>query len=258
MRFSAAVLGFLFAAGCAMLQPRRAAEPRRGAELYARMCAVCHGVNGEGFAADKAPSLSNPDFLAAADDQFLTRGIDDGRKGTTMSVWGAKNGGPLTPSDTRDLIAFMRTWSGANRPPVKPAAKPSRPPALPLGPVPLNPKGREPEGFHAYPAMTSVETVKRNLDKHAKMAILDARAPTDYAVEHIAGAVSVPFYDPSPYLTKLPKDAWLVCYCGCPHAESGKLAEALITAGFMDVTVLDEGFGVWKSSNFPTTKGPLP
>jgi rhodanese-related sulfurtransferase len=73
--------------------------------------------------------------------------------------------------------------------------------------------------------------------------------------EHITGAVSVPFYDPSPYFDKLPKDTWLVCYCACPHAESGQLARALNAKGFSKVAVLDEGLGVWKSRGYPMTAG---
>jgi len=90
------------------------------------------------------------------------------------------------------------------------------------------------------------------------MAFLDARAPSDYAGEHIAGAVSVPFYDPAPYFAGLPKDAWLVCYCACPHAESGKLAGQLLAHGFTKVAVLDEGLRFWKANNYGTRSGPLP
>jgi len=70
--------------------------------------------------------------------------------------------------------------------------------------------------------------------------------------------VSVPFYDPAHYFPDLPKDAWLVCYCACPHAESGQLATKLVAAGFKQVTVLDEGLGVWRSRKYPTHTGPAP
>jgi cytochrome c oxidase cbb3-type subunit 3/ubiquinol-cytochrome c reductase cytochrome c subunit len=87
------------------------------------------------------------------------------------------------------------------------------------------------------------------------MAILDARAPSDYMREHIAGSVSVPFYEPDPYISSLPRDAWLVCYCACPHAESGQLAQKLVAKGFTKVTVLDEGLGVWRARKYPTQSG---
>ena len=84
------------------------------------------------------------------------------------------------------------------------------------------------------------------------------RARHAWCVSHIRGAVSVPFYDPSPYLAALPRDAWLVCYCGCPHAESGSLARQLQEAGFRKVTVLDEGLSVWGEKGHPLSSGLTP
>ena len=106
--------------------------------------------------------------------------------------------------------------------------------------------------------MTPVAVVAREYDRKAKMVILDARAPSDYTTQHVAGAVSVPFYDPSPYLEKLPKNVWLVCYCGCPHAESGTLAAKLRAAGFEKVTVMDEGLWEWKDKGHPLKAGARP
>lgn len=74
----------------------------------------------------------------------------------------------------------------------------------------------------------------------------------------IASAVSVPFYDPSPYLGALPRDAWLVCYCACPHAESSELALKLMAAGFVKVTVLQEGLSAWIARGFATRSGTKP
>jgi cytochrome c oxidase cbb3-type subunit 3/ubiquinol-cytochrome c reductase cytochrome c subunit len=127
--------------------------------------------------------------------------------------------------------------------------------------VPLNPRGPEPEGFVAHgtgAGTTRADAVKAQLDRGARMALLDARAPSDYIREHIAGAVSVPFYDPDPYFASLPRDAWLVCYCACPHAESGQLAQKLAAKGFTKVTVLDEGLNVWRMRNYPTQTGVDP
>ena len=324
----------------------------RGAEVYALMCAVCHGASGEGYKADHAPALAQRDFLGSVTDEFLRAAIADGRWGSTMSAWGLERGGPLAKGDVEsvvaflrsraegraaldesplrrggnaekggavyarecaqchgargtggtaesignpqllstasngflryaiangrpatpmpgfratlgddaidDVIALLRTWETAPAPALARRATPARPPPLPLGPVPLNPHGPEPAGFRATPGVTSAATVKGELDRGARMGILDARAPSDYANEHITGAVSVPFYDPSPYLNDLPRDAWLVCYCACPHAESGQLAAKLVAKGFTKVTVLDEGLGFWRAKKYGTTQGVLP
>jgi cytochrome c oxidase cbb3-type subunit 3/ubiquinol-cytochrome c reductase cytochrome c subunit len=158
-----------------------------------------------------------------------------------------------------DVVALLRSWQQPPPPPPSTAPPtPTRPPPIPLGPVPLNPGGPEPEGFKAQPATTPADVIKRELDRKAKMAILDARAPSDYMIEHIVGAVSVPFYDPDPYFDALPKDAWLVCYCACPHAESGMLAQKLVAKGFKKVTVLDEGLGVWRQRKYGTNEGEAP
>ncbi|HVW29415.1 MAG TPA: c-type cytochrome [Polyangiaceae bacterium] len=317
----------------------------RGRELYGRMCAVCHGAHGEGYRADSAPALANPNFLATVNDEFLDFAIAIGRARTPMSAWRTDQGGPLSPSDVKSIIAFMRTWPATKvtmderfvsgdpargkvlfnaqcaschgphgtavhilsrqwltqarvpfiryaitngRPPTPmkgfaatlgdkgiedvigylrslpswlvpgEIAGSSRPPPIPLGPVPLNPHGPAPKGFQAYPRMTSLTTIWRELERGATLALIDARAPSDYGMLHIANAVSVPFYDPTPYLDALPKTAWLVCYCECPHAESGALAQQLLEAGFTKVTVLDEGFRAWRTAGHPTHTGTTP
>ena len=321
-------------------------QAKRGEVLYERMCAVCHGRTGKGYAADQAPALSNRGLLASAGDDFLRNAIGNGRSGTTMSAWLRQRGGPLGVSEINSVIATLRDWqdgpravlderplagdaargtpvfarecarchgadgmggpnphignydflstastgflryairggrpgtlmpnfaaalgdrgvddviallrswqaSGAGVP--HPAAP--RPPPLPLGPVPINPHGPEPVSFRVFPLTTPADSIKAQFDRGARMAVLDARTPSDYLNEHIAGAVSVPFYDPDPYMEQLPKDAWIVAYCSCPHAESGTLAQKLLTKGFTKVTVLDEGLGVWKARKYPTRTG---
>lgn len=354
MRRSSGFPCWLIVASCVLggiweCRPARSPVEERGGVLYEQMCAVCHGKTGEGYAADRAPAIGYPDFLAAVTDEFLRTAIRNGRAGTTMSAWGRERGGPLdreqvdaliayvrslrhapaieldegvargdarrgaalfskecaschgargtggeyvqvgdqellrtatngflrdairagrsgTPMDpfgaklgkdgVEDLVTFLRSLEKMRDPLALPT--PARPPPIPLGPVPLNPNGPEPVGFKVAPDTTPVEVVHAQLSRHARMALLDARAPPDYVNDHIAGAVSVPFYDPAPYLDALPKDAWLVCYCACPHAESGALAQKLLSHGFEKVTVLDEGIRVWASKGYETRSGTKP
>jgi cytochrome c oxidase cbb3-type subunit III len=324
-------------------------QEKKGEQVYERMCAVCHGRTGQGYAADQAPQLANQNFLSSVSDDFLRAAISNGRTGTTMSAWSRARGGPLGTGEmdsvlatlhawrdrprielddrpvagdadrgasiyarqciachgadgrggpnihignydllstasngflryairdgrpgtamrgfrselgdagVEDVLALLRTWQTKSAGVARPA--PSKPPPLPLGPVPINPRGPEPAGFRTYPQMTGADVIKGQLDRGARMALLDARAPSDYMNEHIAGAVSVPFYDPEPYVAQLPRDAWIVCYCACPHAESGSLAQKLLAKGFTKVTVLDEGLGVWKGRKYPTHVGMDP
>ncbi|HEX7480642.1 MAG TPA: c-type cytochrome [Polyangiales bacterium] len=324
-------------------------QQRHGGELYRRMCALCHGENGEGYKADLAPALGGSGFQASVADEHLRAAITSGRSGTTMSAWSTQHGGPLSSSDIDALIVFIRSWSdrpravldeskltgnatrglghfkklcvrchgsrgmggpnmhignpqllatasngflrytighGRSGTPMQsytavladqgiddvvaylrelqaeattqpPSAAP--PPApIPLGPVPLNPGGPAPTGLLLFPATTPADIIKAQLDRKARVSLLDARTPSDYLVEHIAGAVSVPFYNPEPYFAALPTDGWIVAYCACPHAESGALAQKLLDHGFQQVAVLDEGFGVWKSKGYSTRAGREP
>ena len=225
-------------------------DPSRGETLYARECARCHGPRGTGGTYEGIGGLQ---LLASASDGFLRYAIREGRPGTEMPGFRAT----LGDAAIDDVVAALRKWQAALPPPAKkPPA--GRAPPLPLGPVPLNPRGPEPVGFTATPGFTSADVIKAQLDRGARMAILDARAPSDYANNHIAGAVSVPFYDPEPYVDQLPKDAWIVCYCGCPHAESGQLARKLVGKGFTKVAVLDQGLGYWVGKKWDTRQGVLP
>ena len=75
-------------------------------------------------------------------------------------------------------------------------------------------------------------------------------------IEHVTGAVSLPFYDGAACAKSVPKDVTVITYCACPHNESVHLAESLKKAGLAKVKVMDEGFIHWKSEGHPVTKGP--
>ena len=91
------------------------------------------------------------------------------------------------------------------------------------------------------------------LKKNAKMALVDARPTSDFLLEHITGAVNVPFYNAELFVDQLPKENWTVVYCACPHAESGQVADLLESEGFTRVKVLDEGFFEWKARGYPVS-----
>jgi cytochrome c oxidase cbb3-type subunit 3/ubiquinol-cytochrome c reductase cytochrome c subunit len=224
-------------------------DAKRGATAFKARCESCHGERG---ATGPYVHIGNAELLAVAGNGMLRATIEQGREGTLMPSFRRE----LGRDGIEDIVAALRSWQAEAPREVRPA--PAKPPPLPLGPVPLNPKGPEPEGFKTNPATTPADIVKRELDRGAKMALLDARAQSDYLGEHIKGAVSVPFFDPDPYVAELPKDAWLVCYCACPHAESGQLARKLVDKGFTKVTILDEGLGVWRARKYGTSSGPDP
>ncbi|MFI5360446.1 MAG: c-type cytochrome [Elusimicrobiota bacterium] len=93
--------------------PERVAEGRK---LFHDNCATCHGAEGMGKHGEKvgdfAPSLNNPEFLKAADDNFLLATIALGRPGTPMRPFGDGMAGKsgLTADQIRMIVAFLRTW----------------------------------------------------------------------------------------------------------------------------------------------------
>ncbi|APR84827.1 Cytochrome c family protein [Minicystis rosea] len=80
-----------------------------GAEAFAKYCALCHGKDAKGYAADHAPSLVTETFLTTATDAFLSRSIREGRPGTAMAPYGRERGGPLTDDEVKAIIAFLRS-----------------------------------------------------------------------------------------------------------------------------------------------------
>jgi cytochrome c oxidase cbb3-type subunit 3 len=109
-RIQAALFGtLLFVVGaCARRPPAPEAAVETGRHLYARYCATCHGPAGNGYAADNAPSLRSPTFLASATTAFLRAAIVRGRPGTSMGAYGRELAGPLDAADVDALIAFLR------------------------------------------------------------------------------------------------------------------------------------------------------
>jgi cytochrome c oxidase cbb3-type subunit 3/ubiquinol-cytochrome c reductase cytochrome c subunit len=219
-------------------------DAARGAKLFASTCASCHGKEGQG---GKYNAVANPELLASASDGFLATTIERGREGTPMKGFGGK----LSPEQISDLVAALRSWQ---KPPDTVALLPPKPGGL--KDVVIHPRGGSPK-FEATADFIPIDTVKKELDNGASMVILDARAPADYARMHVAGALSVPYYDAEKYAPQIPKDRWILTYCACPHAASVKLRDAMRKLGYTKVAVLDEGILAWRERGYPTRGGPL-
>lgn len=215
----------------------------RGAAQYAARCAFCHGDQGQGGA---YMSIANPEFLASASDGFIREAIRSGRSGTPMGGYTEI----LTEQAIDDIVVLIRSWqapidtSDVNLP----STDLDDPVLNPTGPTPVFGEGR----------YVAASLVAAQLDAGAKMVVIDARPPLDYVTGHIAGSVSVPFYDVTSFVDQLPNDTQLVVYCGCPHAESTAAAEVLEDNGFVDVKVIDEGYYYWRDEGYPVVEGVEP
>jgi cytochrome c oxidase cbb3-type subunit 3/ubiquinol-cytochrome c reductase cytochrome c subunit len=317
---------------------------QKGAALYSKYCAFCHGKEGEGFAADEAQALANQEFLKTATDEFIIQGIVRGRPGTPMSAWGQEYGGVLMDSDVSALLAFIRDWqveesievgSETIEGDVKKGAKTFKEtcaschgdkgqgrsaisinnpvfletasdgflrrtiaegrPGTPmrsfkrdllasdidnlvvflrtlktdvkqttvgkdvdvsfskdrLEDAVLNPANPPAEFSPRDGRFVPVDSVYAALTAGDSFIIVDARPHNDYLKAHVEGAVSVPFYEVDKAVDHLPKDRWIITYCVCPHAMSGKALDRLREHGFEKTAILDEGFFEWESRGYP-------
>lgn len=73
-----------------------------GKEIYAELCAQCHGLNGEGGI---GPSLSDTEFQSSRSDQEIFDTINLGHEATAMIGWGEI----LLPDQIQQLVDFIRT-----------------------------------------------------------------------------------------------------------------------------------------------------
>lgn len=79
--------------------------------LYSQNCSGCHGTDGRGGGAE---ALSDPLYLAIADDQSIRRTISMGVSGTPMPAFGIQAGGMLTDKQINALVSGVRTWAKPN------------------------------------------------------------------------------------------------------------------------------------------------
>jgi cytochrome c oxidase cbb3-type subunit 3 len=82
--------------------------------LYSANCSGCHGADGQH---GPAMALSDPVYLAIADNSVLHSTIAKGRPGTAMSAFAQKEGGMLTEEQIDAIVRGIRDrWGGS--PPV--------------------------------------------------------------------------------------------------------------------------------------------
>ncbi len=83
------------------------AAGRTGAELYAAVCAMCHGEMATG---GLAPSLQNRDYLDSRTDEELHGYITYGSANPKMPGFSSMMGGPLSEPQIDSLVILLRSW----------------------------------------------------------------------------------------------------------------------------------------------------
>ncbi|MEO1573526.1 MAG: c-type cytochrome [Pseudomonadota bacterium] len=220
-------------------------EVALGATLYERECAECHGKDGVGVS---APSLAHPVFLSSVSDAFIRYAIANGRDGTPMAGYADK----FSSAELDALTAFLRSRaSGWDAPKVA-----LRPPPPPSDYV-LNPEGEAPDFKLRAGRFVAADAVRQALADGKRMILLDARPMSDWQRAHIPGAVPMPYYNrPTQILEHLPDDdTWIIAYCACPHAASGRVVDALRANGVSNTAIIDEGIIVWTQQGYPIQAG---
>lgn len=221
-------------------------DPARAEPVYAAQCQQCHGVRGQN---GQYASIANPRFLATASDGYLAYTIRHGRPGTPMAAFGEDR---LDPRALADMVSLIRSWAEAVEVPAAPDFV-----ADPVRDV-INPAGKRPQLKRREDRFVASADVKAAIDAGKRVMILDARARADYLAGHIAGSISIPFFELGGIIEKLPRDTWIIAYCGCPHAVSGRAFDALKAAKFEHIAVLDEGYFFWRDHDFGVAVGPPP
>ncbi len=83
-----------------------------GESLFKAFCSACHGRDGMGARFGNSPrafpSVTHPEFLAVASDRFIRSALVDGRPGSRMPAWGAKEGG-LRPQEVDAIVEYLRS-----------------------------------------------------------------------------------------------------------------------------------------------------
>jgi cytochrome c oxidase cbb3-type subunit 3 len=93
--------------------PETKGDAKRGAEVFAKACAGCHGPDGKGTKSMGA--INEPAFLSLASEQFFRRIIITGRSdlGMPNCADGKGRGSdfmPLTDRDVTDVTALIMSW----------------------------------------------------------------------------------------------------------------------------------------------------
>ncbi len=104
--------------------------------------------------------------------------------------------------------------------------------------------------------------LKALIEGGADIAIVDVQPPEAYAIEHIKGAVNLPWDMKIKGTAGVPSSKLVVVYCACSpdekasQTDEGDVAMQMITNfGYNKVALLDGGWVRWQQLGYPTQKG---
>jgi mono/diheme cytochrome c family protein/rhodanese-related sulfurtransferase len=102
------------------LTPKEKLDPlavQYAAGLYTKYCALCHGENREGYAADYAPSLKSHSLLATSKNtNFMRYTIQFGRANSAMAGYLDTQGGPMEYIEIELLLQWLYETAEVDEP----------------------------------------------------------------------------------------------------------------------------------------------
>ena len=103
---------------------------------------------------------------------------------------------------------------------------------------------------------TTVEEVKARLDRGEKLCLLDVREESEWAKDHLPGAIHLgKGVLERDIETRLPDTATeMILYCGGGF-RSALAAENLQRMGYTNVLSMDGGIRDWRAKGYPLTSG---
>ncbi|NTU73515.1 rhodanese-like domain-containing protein [Candidatus Roizmanbacteria bacterium] len=101
------------------------------------------------------------------------------------------------------------------------------------------------------PQITADE-VKKAIDNHEEVVLLDVRTPGEYSRGHIAGSINVPVEELGKtiedIITDKTKKLHVYCLSG---ARSNEAVEELIKLGYTHVFSMINGLLMWRAKHYP-------
>jgi rhodanese-related sulfurtransferase len=99
------------------------------------------------------------------------------------------------------------------------------------------------------------EELKKLIESKADVLVVDTQPKGVYDIEHIPGAVNLPWAMQIKVPVNLPFNKLLILYCACTHEEDAlDMATQLYEFGYMNIKLLEGGWLKWVELGYPIEK----
>jgi len=99
----------------------------------------------------------------------------------------------------------------------------------------------------------SVDDLKRALDEHKDLVLLDVRTEGEVARGKIAGSINVPIQEISSKIESIVPDKSRLVYVYCLSGSRSAIAvEEMIKKGYRNVFNVEGGILSWRTKHYPT------